>query len=247
MRLHPNFWIFCLTLVFVLVVPGSALAQAVGSVAQIGVNNVAYAYQEIQNEVVILQLGDENSSILEQLGFVQLAAIAQIGDENQTRLLQDGQRDSVYLIQLGFANQAQINQVKTLAWADASSNDAFAYQSGLYNIINLLQLGADNSASLYQLDKQNEVTLIQEQLLIGTGKNGVLVMQFDIANLAHGIQLGARQQAGTFQQGNDNTAHFGQTGGGNLALLSQSGNHNAILLTQETRGLPFATKRRVQL
>lgn len=228
---------FILVLLLSLLPSKVALASGVGTITQMGLNNVAYAYQELQSEVIILQLGDDNISSLDQIGFEQLAATAQVGDKNRIQVLQYGQGDTTFSVQLGFTNTIDISQIKIHNDVNASLNDSFVYQSGWNNLINLLQLEDNNTTSLYQMDYNNEIIAIQDHWFSDEGKNALLVAQSGKNNLAHSTQIGAQQMASTLQLGNDNIARLNQLGAMNHIFLSQTGDYNKAVITQGYRWL----------
>ena len=96
---------------------------------------------------------------IEQVGAEHLAGVVQIGEKNDIEVKQLGQRDLLFSMQFGYENYANVIQthpiVATQSPAYISNNDAFTYQTGLYNVLNLLQIGDDNTASVYQIDDNN--------------------------------------------------------------------------------------------
>jgi len=211
-------------------------AEGIGVVTQAGINNYAYIYQEVFSEVIVLQRGRENSAAIEQVGAEHLAGVVQIGEKNDIEVKQLGQRDLLFSMQFGYENYANVIQthpiVATQSPAYISNNDAFTYQTGLYNVLNLLQIGDDNTASVYQIDDNNEAFIVQEQMPLSVGTNATLVVQVGIGNWASRQQLGAHQAIRTFQVGNGNTSMIDQRGLDNTAAVFQTGNENTVAINQ---------------
>lgn len=229
--------ILLLTLVTLLLFPFElGQAAGVGYITQIGLNNIAYAYQELRNESIVLQLGDDNTSSLSQIGLEQLGANAQVGDGNKFEAFQFGYLDTLIAFQLGFGNKANVSQYKIFRGVDVAPNDAFIYQSGLSNLLNILQLNANNTASLYQMDNNNELDLIQEHWLEFEGENASLIAQSGQGNLSHSLQIGGQQLLIALQLGNDNLARTTQVGTANRIFLSQEGGNNKAMIVQSNRG-----------
>ncbi|HBG02274.1 MAG TPA: hypothetical protein DDW87_11980, partial [Firmicutes bacterium] len=206
-------------------------AEGIGTVVQVGINNDTYVYQEAFSEVIVLQRGKENSSSVEQVGAQHLAGVVQLGEKNNIEVKQLGQRDLLFSMQLGFKNYANITQTHPIlapSRAYISSNDAFAYQTGLYNVLNLLQIGDENTASVYQIDDNNEAFIVQEQMPLSLGANATLVVQVGIGNGASSQQLGAHQTSRTLQLGNGNRSLINQNGIDNNASVFQAGNQNTV-------------------
>lgn len=67
MKKLPSLLIGFLVASFVMATPMLGFAQGVSNVTQIGFDNYIYVYQEVLSEVIILQLGDENSSSVDKL------------------------------------------------------------------------------------------------------------------------------------------------------------------------------------
>ena len=106
------------------------------------------------------------------------------------------------------------------------------HQAGLYNILNLLQIGEDNTASIYQIDTNNEVFVVQEQYPLGMGGNAALMVQVGMGNWASAVQLGAQQMTRSIQLGDDNSSSVNQNGGANRASVVQTGDRNVFTATQ---------------
>lgn len=228
--------IVALTAASLLTVTVPVFAEGIGTITQMGIDNYAYVYQELLSEVVIMQRGNENSASIEQQGAEHLAGAAQVGDQNELRIQQLGQKDLIFAIQMGMGNDASITQMHSTAMGSTnrniSDNDAFLYQSGLYNIVNLMQIGDDNTASVYQIDDHNEAFIVQEQAIAETGANAAFVVQIGIGNWAGSQQLGAHQVSRSLQMGDSNSSLINQEGIDNDAFVSQTGNQNSAIVNQ---------------
>ncbi|NMB00800.1 MAG: hypothetical protein GX971_04675 [Firmicutes bacterium] len=236
MKKLPSLLIGFLVASFVMATPMLGFAQGVSNVTQIGFDNYIYVYQEVLSEVIILQLGDENSSSVDQIGSGHIAGIGQVGEDNEAEIHQLGQGDLVLTMQFGAGNSASITQMHSSAWSfpvgAVSDNDAFSYQSGLYNILNLLQIGDDNTSSIYQIDNNNEAFVVQEQFPLGVGTNAALVVQIGVSNWTSVQQAGAQLFSGSLQLGDDNATLINQQGLDNTVSVFQTGNHNTFTATQ---------------
>lgn len=235
MRKFPGLLIFAATAALLLTASMLSTAQGIGTVTQVGLDNYVYVYQEVLSEVIILQLGDENAATVEQFGAEHIAGLAQIGDDNELEIWQLGQRDLVLAVQNGAGNEGRINQMHSSAGTSTygvTDNDAFSYQAGLYNILNLLQIGEDNTASIYQIDTNNEVFVVQEQYPLGMGGNAALMVQVGMGNWASAVKLGAQQMTRSIQLGDDNSSSVNQNGGANRASVVQTGDRNVFTATQ---------------
>ena len=232
----PSLLILGLAIGFMLVTPMSSFAEGIGTVTQIGASNDAYVYQEVLSEVIILQLGEDNSSSIEQVGAEHLAGIVQVGEKNEIGAKQLSQRDLLFSIQSGYRNSAIITQMHALVGSPSraciSNNDAFTYQTGIYNTLSLVQIGDDNTASIYQLESNNEAFIVQEQTPLSSGSNAALVVQIGIGNLVTNQQAGTHQVSQNLQMGNDNLTLINQSGRDNSASVSQTGNQNSVAINQ---------------
>lgn len=236
MRTFPAPLILYLAVAFVLIIAVPSFAEGIGTITQIGMNNYAYMYQEVLSEVVLLQLGNDNAASIEQVGLEHLAGVGQVGDDNEIEIRQLGQRDLMFSIQFGTWNYATITQIHSItpsmARRNISNNDAFTYQSGLYNVLNLLQIGDDNTASVYQIDDNNEAFIIQEQNAVASGGNAAFLVQIGIGNWAVSQQFGVNQLSRSLQNGDDNASFINQNGMNNSAFVIQTGNQNSAIVNQ---------------
>ena len=236
MKKLPTLVMLAIALMFIFAASDLGSAEGIGTVNQVGMNNDAYIYQEVLSEVVLLQLGDDNSSTIDQVGAEHLAGVAQVGSDNVIEIRQLGQRDLVFSLQLGMWNHATIIQTHSITPSSTrrniSDNDTYTYQSGLYNILNLMQIGDDNTSSVYQIDDNNEVFLIQEQSALAIGGNASFVVQLGLQNWAITQQLGVNQLSRSIQNGNDNAILINQNSMDNSAFAIQTGNQNSVIINQ---------------
>jgi len=230
-------WLF-LTLIASILLGTSlgAFAEGIGTVTQMGLNNNAHVYQEAFSEVIVMQRGNENSVSIDHEGTEHVTGIGQVGDENKFEAKQLGQRALISTIQLGvghYANIAQSHLAATgLAARNIFDNDAFAYQTGLEQILNLMQIGDDNTASVYQMDTNNEAYIIQEQSLLVTGPNAVFIVQLGTGNRVTSQQSGSHHHARAVQAGNENRIVINQNGTDNTSTVRQTGNDNTATINQ---------------
>jgi hypothetical protein len=234
-RKVPGMLVFVFTAAVLLTTSLLGFAQGIGTVTQVGLENFVYVYQEVLSEVIILQLGDRNEASMEQFGAEHIAGLSQIGNENTMEIWQLGQRDLVLAVQGGAGNEGSISQMHSSAGTSSggvSDNDAFTYQGGLFNRLNVLQVGDDNTTSIYQIDNNNEVFVVQEQFPLGAGRNAALIVQAGVNNWASALQLGAQQMLRSMQFGNDNSSTISQTGSGNRTSVLQDGSGNVFSAAQ---------------
>lgn len=235
MKRLPGFLGVILVVALILTTPIGASAQAIGTVTQLGVNNDVYIYQELRSEVIIIQLGNENSAEVEQEGSDHIAGVGQVGDENMIQIVQGGQKNLVLAIQTGDENDATISQIQLVnrgSLLNISNHDAFSYQSGSLNKLSLEQIEDENITSNYQIGDNNQVLVFQVQELAATGSNAVFVVQAGSANWAEVQQFGAHQLARSIQSGDGNRSSISQMGTDNTASVSQSGNSNHAIINQ---------------
>lgn len=233
MKKFRGFLAFVLTAVVVLTASLAGSAQGTSTVTQVGLENFVYHYQELLSELVILQLGDENRAAVEQLGPEHIAGLSQIGERNSLEIWQLGQRDLVLAVQNGGGNDAKVSQMHSPEGATGvSDNDAFSYQGGMYNTLNLLQVGDENTASIYQIDSHNEVFVVQEQSPLGAGKTAALIVQAGLNNWTSAVQLGAHHLLRSLQVGDDNSSTIMQSGQENRVSVVQDGSKNVFSAIQ---------------
>ena len=91
---------------------------------------------------------------------------------------------------------------------------------------------AKNTASIDQIDTNNEVFVVQEQYPLGMGGNAALMVQVGMGNWASAVQLGAQQMTRSIQLGDDNSSSVNQNGGANRASVVQTGDRNVFTATQ---------------
>lgn len=212
-----------------------ASAQGTGTVTQLGLDNYASIYQELLSEAIIMQLGNENQASVEQEGTAHLAGVGQVGQKNEIEVLQVEKKDLVFSIQFGFKNNAMICQIHPSVISTSqnlSDKDVFTYQSGLFNKLDVMQTGDDHTTSVYQVDNNNEVFIVQEQHLLGVGANATFLVQAGVGNWAVIQQAGANQLARTLQIGDDNSSFIDQKGIDNTASVIQTGNNNSATINQ---------------
>lgn len=233
MKKFRGFLAFVLTAAVVLTASLAGSAQGTSTVTQVGLENFVYHYQELLSELVILQLGDENRAAVEQLGPEHIAGLSQIGERNSLEIWQLGQRDLVLAVQNGGGNDAKVSQMHSPeGTTGVSDNDAFSYQGGMYNTLNLLQVGDENTASIYQIDSHNEVFVVQEQSPLGAGKNAALIVQAGLNNWTSAVQLGAHHLLRSLQVGDDNSSTIMQSGQENRVSVVQDGSKNVFSAIQ---------------
>ena len=236
MKKLPTLIIIALALAFVFAASPPGSAEGVGTVTQVGTDNAAYIYQEVLSEVIVMQLGNENTASLDQVGAEHIAGVGQVGDKNEMEIQQLGQRDLLFSIQYGSYNYGSIIQMHSStpssSGGNVSNNEAFTYQSGLYNILNLMQIGDDNIASVYQIDDGNETFIIQEQSALAMGGNATFVVQIGIGNWSASQQLGVNLISRLLQMGDGNSAVVNQNGLDNDSSVTQNGNQNSAIVNQ---------------
>ena len=191
--------------------------------------------KEVLSEVIILQLADRTKLH----GAVRWQSTSPVSPRSATttpmEIWQLGQRDLVLAVQGGAGNEGSISQMHSSAGTSSggvSDNDAFTYQGGLFNRLNVLQVGDDNTTSIYQIDNNNEVFVVQEQFPLGAGRNAALIVQAGVNNWASALQLGAQQMLRSMQFGNDNSSTISQTGSGNRTSVLQDGSGNVFSAAQ---------------
>lgn len=236
MKRRPGLFVLMLATTLVLGASTLASAEGTGTVTQIGLDNYAYMYQEATSEAIIMQLGNTNSASVEQEGPGHLGGVGQVGDENECILLQLGQKDLAFSIQSGNENYASITQMHSIAgsssYRNISDNDAFSYQSGLNNRLELLQTGDDNTASVSQMNNNNEALVVQSQHTSGTGAQATFIVQSGIGNWVVSQQDGTHHVSRCRQFGDTNSALVNQDGLDNTASVVQTGNSNAVTINQ---------------
>lgn len=183
--------------------------------------SVAAQSNSIQTDNIasIQQIGDYNSSTVEQDGSQNQALINLVGNSNDATVRQDGASggSKANIDTQGDSNQLRIEQSKVAGFG--------------INAADISLLGASNVLAIIQNYSESSATT-------AAGDNSVIVAQTGNNNQITLDQNGSNNAAKLGQTGNENNMSVSQQQDGNSAEITQTGDGLSISVIQSESGPP---------